>query len=73
MEISLRTYLCGGGFFFSASWIIFKAVRTASWTAFRAVRTDAILYGLMDQIKVNIKPNFLAISPDIPGSIQKHL
>jgi hypothetical protein len=30
-----------GAVFFSASWTVFRAVRTASWTAFRAVRTAA--------------------------------
>jgi hypothetical protein len=27
--------------FFSAYWIVFRAVRTISWTTFRAVRTAA--------------------------------
>jgi hypothetical protein len=34
-------YLVFVGWFFSASWTAFRAVRTAAWTAFRAVRTAA--------------------------------
>jgi hypothetical protein len=37
---SLYLVFVGGGFF-SASWTVFRAVRTASWTAFRVVRTAA--------------------------------
>jgi hypothetical protein len=40
MEISLCTWSLWG-WFFSASWTAFRAVRIASWTAFRAVRTAA--------------------------------
>jgi hypothetical protein len=48
MEISLCTWFLWG-WFFSASWTAFRAVRTASWTAVRAVRTAASWLFLLGQ------------------------